>query len=185
MVRAGVRPFETSVPGAPAVPPWLPNPETGFRIEASVNAGKVSLATGGREPAVTLEDLRFDGDVESDESFSAFTLHKGRFEWGDFFATGISGEFQKPDAGDEFSFVLESDECWIAPLIERILSIKLDDLLPPGDEKSPPLELLADITGGSVRFNARAAGRMSEPDRMAVLGNGRLLEFVWRHIKCS
>lgn len=144
--------------------------DAGFRIHASIKAGEVSIATGGREPAVNLEDLRFDGDVESNESFSAFTIHKGRFEWGDFFATGISGEFQKPDAGGEFSFVLESDECGIAPLIERILSFRLEDLLPPGDEKSPPLELLADITGGSVRFNASATGRMNEPDRMTVLG---------------
>ena len=38
--------------------------ESGFRIQASVKAGEVSIATGGREPAVNLEDLRFDGDVE-------------------------------------------------------------------------------------------------------------------------
>jgi hypothetical protein len=155
--------------------------DTSFRFEASVDAREVTIAAGGNEQAVTLEDLSFDGDVESDGAFSTFTLHKGRFEWGDFFATAISGEFQKPEAGGRFSVIFESEECSIAPLLERVLSFKLEELFPPKEGKPKPLKLPVDIVGGTFRFDATAAGRMDEPDRTAISGKAAFSGVKARH----
>lgn len=147
-----------------------------FALSAKALADSVLVSAIGAPPAMTLEKVGFDGEMESDRDFTRIVIKESRVSWGDLATAKIKGEVANAKTEPRLALTVESADKPLGPVLERVRSFRLGELSPgkrPAAEPRPP-QTPVELSGGTFGFNAQIEGLAKEPLAMNVSFEGNL-----------
>jgi len=152
-----------------------PTGET-FALSARALAESVLVSAIGAPPAMTLEKVGFDGEMESDRDFTRIVIKESRVSWSDLATAKIKGEVTNVKTAPRMILTVESDDKPFAPVLERIRKFRLGELAPEKRQavETRPLQTPVEVSGGTFGFNAQIEGLVKEPLAMNVSFEGNL-----------
>jgi hypothetical protein len=147
-----------------------------FAVSAKLLVDSALVSPVGGPPAVTLEKIGFDGEVEGDRALTRLVVKNAKLSWGDVVTAKISGEVANVKTDPRVTLTVESDERPIAPLLDRIRAFRPGDLAPNkrAAAASRPAQPPVEISGGTFQFTARIEGLAKEPLSMKIEFEGAL-----------
>ncbi len=155
--------------------------ESGYSINASVAIDSVSFARGGRRIEAALERIRFDGTLESDRDFSRITLDESTVRWNDLVTARLTGEVRNLKTKQDISLQVESPDNRLAPVVDKILSFPLHEIIPALKGKQPDRLLPVNVKEGRFGFDSKIDGSMKDPSSLQVSGALKLNDLVITH----
>jgi hypothetical protein len=147
-----------------------------FVLSARALADSVLVSVIGAPPAMTLEKVGFEGEMESDRDLTRIVVRESKVSWGDLVTARIKGEVANAKTEPRVSLTVESDDKPLAPVIERIRTFRLGELAPEKRRavETPPPQTSVELSGGTFGFNAQIEGLVKEPLAMNVAFEGTL-----------
>ncbi len=147
-----------------------------FALSARALADSVLVSAIGAPPAMTLEKVGFDGEMEGDRDFTRIVIKESRVSWGDIAAAKIKGEVTNVKTEPRVALAVTSDDKPLAPVLERIRNFRLGELAPERRQavETLPPQTPVEFSGGTFGFNAQVEGLAKEPLAMNVSFEGNL-----------
>ena len=137
----------------------------GFALSAKALVDSVLISALGRPPALALERIGFDGEMESDREFTRLTVKQSRVSWEDLVTVKVKGEVVNIKTAPRIALTIESIEKPLAPIMERVKSFKLGELAPAKKEAvtAAAPKVPVELSGGMMSINAVVEGLVQEP----------------------
>jgi hypothetical protein len=147
-----------------------------FALSARALADSVLVSAIGAPPAMTLEKVGFDGEMESDRDFTRIVIKESRVSWSDIATAKIKGEVTNVKTEPRVALTVTSDDKPLAPVLERIRNFRLGELAPERRQavETLPPQTPVEFSGGTFGFNAQVEGLAKEPLAMNVSFEGNL-----------
>ncbi len=149
-----------------------------FVLGTKTRVDSILVSRPGGPPAVVLEKIAFDGELETDAVFSRLAIRDARAGWDDFLSVALAGEVTDIKTAPRLSLLLEGAEKPLAPLLEKIKTFRLEELSPAGERAAKPeaVQPPPELTGGTLSFSARVEGLAREPLGMNLAFEAKLDE---------
>jgi hypothetical protein len=149
-----------------------------FALSVKALADSVLVSAIGAPPAVTLEKVGFDGELESDPGLTRIVVKKSKLSWGDLVTATIEGEVTNPKTEPRVALTVEAADKPLGPVLEKIRTFRLAELSPAKAQAAGPRQAQTpvEITGGAFGFNARIEGLAKQPLAMNVSFDGHLTD---------
>ncbi|MCX5752146.1 MAG: hypothetical protein NTW97_00725, partial [Candidatus Krumholzibacteria bacterium] len=147
-----------------------------FTLSAKALVDSVLVSAIGAPPAMTLEKVGFDGEMESDRDFTRIVVKESRVSWSDLATAKIKGEVTNVKTEPRVTLTIESEDKPLAPVLERVRGFRLAELAP---EKRQPVETRpqqapVELSGGTFGFSAQVEGLAKQPLAINVSFEGNL-----------
>lgn len=155
--------------------------ESGYSINASVAIDSISFTRGGRRIEAALERIRFDGVLESDKNFSRIKLDESTVRWNDLVTARLTGEVRDLKTKQDISLQVESPDNRLAPVVDKILSFPLHEIVPALKGKKLDRGLPVNVKEGRFGFDSKIDGSMKNPSTLQVSGALKLNDLVITH----
>jgi hypothetical protein len=146
----------------------------GFALSVKALVDSVLVSAIGAPPAMTLEKVGFDGEMEGDRDFTKIVVKDSKVSWGDIATLKIKGEVTNAKTAPRVALTVEAADKPLGPVLDRIRTFRLADLAPgkrQAVEPRPP-QTPVEVTGGTFGFNAQIEGLVKEPLAMNVSLDG-------------
>jgi hypothetical protein len=142
----------------------------GFAVSAKALIDSLCVAVAGSPPALVLEKLGFDGDMEGDRELTNVVVKPSRVSWGDLITMKVQGEIANCKTAPRVHLTVESDETPLAPIIERAKAFRLEELSPAPKKQAAPAapKVPVELTGGMMNVSSVVDGLVREPLGMNV-----------------
>lgn len=137
----------------------------GYALGARALVDSVLVAALGHPPALVLEKIGFDGEMESDREFTRLAVKQSLVSWEDLIAAKVKGEVINIKTAPRVALTIESIEKPLAPIVERVKSFKLGELAPAKKQAAgtEAPEVPVELSGGMMSFNSVVDGLVREP----------------------